>query len=163
MRSAIIRLARSAALGTAALGVVLTGTAVAHADEWPVIPSEPSYSTPVEYKNFLTPSDPDYWNPLVNKNRLTSPYGTRTKIVCTALPYGVLSECWQADLACNAHKLIKLPWNVPAIVGGGQPGGGPGHFVYPVGTATHVDGPIHGGAPAGPPAGGGGENRVTCP
>ena len=41
-------------------------------------------------------------------------------------------DCWQADRDGNPHKLIRLPFNFPAVVGWGQPGGGPSHFVFPV-------------------------------
>ena len=124
--------ARTVVAVAVALGVVVGtgGIATAH-DAWP--PPPPPGSTPIvpfDTKDFLTPDDPDYWNPLYADDRLTSPYGTSTRIVCTAF-HGVLLECWQADGAGNPHKLVRLPFNFPAIVGWEQPGGGPSHFVYP--------------------------------
>lgn len=85
---------------------------------------------PFDYNGFLTPTDLDYWNPFVSQNRLTSPFGTSTRIVCTGF-HGVLLECWQADREGNPHKLTKLAQDYPGSLGGGLPGGGPGHFVYP--------------------------------
>ena len=118
MRTTFKRLARSAAIVTASLGLMLGGAAVANADEWPPIPDYPTPLVPFETKAFLTPNDLDYWNPLASSNRLTSPYGTSTRIVCTAF-HGVLLECWQADRAGNPHKLTKLPFNFPSITGSG--------------------------------------------
>lgn len=116
------------------IALVLFGAALgigsAAADEWPPIPDYPTPIVPYETKAFLTPTDLDYWNPLVSKDRLTSPFGTSTKIVCTSF-HGVTLECWQADQNGNPHKLIKLPFNFPSITGWQLPGGGPGHFVYP--------------------------------
>jgi hypothetical protein len=130
MRTTIKRLARSAAIVTASLGLMLGGAAVANADEWPPIPDYPTPLVPFETKAFLTPNQVDYWNPLVAQNRLTSPFGTSTRIVCTAF-HGVTLDCWQADQAGNPHKLVRLPFNFPAITGWQMPGGGPSHFVYP--------------------------------
>ncbi|WP_408014495.1 hypothetical protein [Rhodococcus spongiicola] len=83
-----------------------------------------------DYDGFLTPTDLDYWNPFVNQNRLTSPFGTSTRIVCTSF-HGVLLDCWQADRQGNPHKLVQLPRNYPGSTGSSQPGGGPSRFVYP--------------------------------
>ncbi|WP_305095189.1 hypothetical protein [Prescottella sp. R16] len=110
--------------------MTVTAAGVASADEWPTPPSEPSATGPYDYSNFLTPADPDYWNPFVSRDRLTSPYGTSTRISCFAF-HGVLLDCWQADLDGNPHKLVQLPLNFPGSLGAGLPGGGPGHFVYP--------------------------------
>ncbi|WP_406232581.1 hypothetical protein [Nocardia sp. NBC_01009] len=116
---------------TAVAAAVLLGTSgVAAADEWPPVPTTPSPTAPFETKHFLTPGDLDYWNPLVSRDRLTSPFGTSTRIVCSAF-HGVTLGCWQADRAGNPHKLIRLPFNVPSVTGSSQPGGGPSHFVYP--------------------------------
>lgn len=119
----------AAAVGVAA-GIILAGSGIANADEWPPIPDYPSPSVPFETKNFLTPTDPAYWNPLLAENRLTSPYGTETRIVCTAF-HGVLTGCWQADEQGNPHKLVALPFDFPNVSGSSMPGGGPQHFVYP--------------------------------
>jgi hypothetical protein len=130
MRTTVKRWARSAAIMTAAVGMMLGGAAVANADEWPPVPNYPTPLVPFETKGFLTPTDLDYWNPLVSMNRLTSPFGTSTRIVCTAF-HGVTLDCWQADQSGNPHKLVRLPFNFPAITGWQLPGGGPSHFVYP--------------------------------
>ncbi len=93
----------------------------------------PAVSQPagtVRLRRFLTPTDLDYWNPFVSANRLTSPFGTDTRVVCTGF-HGVLLECWQADREGNPHKLTKLAQDYPGSLGAGLPGGGPGHFVYP--------------------------------
>lgn len=109
---------------------LVIGSGVANADEWPPIPDYPSPSVPFEASGFLTPTDPAYWNPLVAENRLTSPYGTSTRIVCTSF-HGVLTGCWQADAQGNPHKLVALPFDFPNVSGSSMPGGGPQHFVYP--------------------------------
>lgn len=110
----------------------LGAPALAHAaDAWPPVPDYPSPSVPFDTTDFLTPDKPEYWNPFVQKNRLTSPYGTSTRIVCTAF-HGVLTGCWQADRDGNPHELVRLPANLPNVTGSALPGGGPGHFVYPV-------------------------------
>lgn len=122
------------AVSAAAIAIVCTGTAQAQSqtqDEWPPIPTYPSPSVPFDHSNFLTPEQPDYWNPSVNRDRLTSPFGTSTRIVCTAF-HGVLTGCWQADENGNPHKLIRLQSNIPNVTGSTLPGGGPGHFVYPI-------------------------------
>ncbi|MEU7764245.1 hypothetical protein AB0B25_03875 [Nocardia sp. NPDC049190] len=123
----IIRLAVTTSIACTAL---IGGAGIAAADEWPPVPTQPSPTAPYETKNFLTPTDPAYWNPLDTRNRLTSPYGTSTRIVCTAF-HGVTLGCWQADRDGNPHKLIALPFNFPAITGSAQPGGGASHYVYP--------------------------------
>ncbi|MBF6331150.1 hypothetical protein [Nocardia transvalensis] len=124
---------RKAALGAAAVlataTVLVAGAGTASADEWPV--QQPNSPVSVfETKSFLTPGDLNYWNPFDASYRLTSPYGTSTRIVCTAF-HGVIMSCWQADRDGNPHQLKKLPFNFPAVVGWQQPGGGPSHFVYP--------------------------------
>ncbi|HEY5854725.1 MAG TPA: hypothetical protein VIW24_11905 [Aldersonia sp.] len=130
MRAAI-RLVMVAATAVVLMAAALVGGAgIANADEWPPVPDYPTPIVPFETKDFLTPTDLDYWNPLAAQNRLTSPYGTSTRIVCTTF-HGVLLECWQADRAGNPHKLTRLPFNFPAVVGWQLPGGGPSHFVYP--------------------------------
>lgn len=125
------KIARGASLlaATAALtGTVFAfGTGVAAADEWPV--QEPNSPISVfETKDFLTPSDLDYWNPLVNRYRLTSPFGTSTRIVCTAF-HGQRMACFQADAEGNPHQLTSVPGNFPSITGSSQPGGT--HYAYP--------------------------------
>lgn len=130
MSTAVRRTARVAASLCAAATVVLAGAGIASADEWPVPPPYPSPLAPFDYNGFLTPTDPNYWNPFVSENRLTSPFGTGTRIVCTGF-HGVLLECWQADREGNPHKLTKLAQDYPGSLGAGLPGGGPGHFVYP--------------------------------
>lgn len=50
--------------------------------------------------------------------------------MCTGF-HGVLLDCWQADPQGNPHKLVQLPLDFPGSMGSYQPGGGPGHFVYP--------------------------------
>ncbi|WP_371829973.1 hypothetical protein [Rhodococcoides trifolii] len=123
----LVRILAALAVTAAAL---FAGSGMASADEWPPVPAEPSPSVPFETKGFLTPTDPNYWNPLVAENRLTSPFGTSTRIVCTAF-HGVYTGCWQADERGNPHKLVALPFNFPSITGWSLPGGGPAHFVYP--------------------------------
>ncbi len=114
---------------------VLGAPAVAQAaDAWPPVPDYPSPLVPFDNTDFLTPDNPEYWNPFVQKDRLTSPFGTSTRIVCTSF-HGVLTGCWQADRAGNPHQLVRLPANLPNISGSSLPGGGPGHFVYPVWSA----------------------------
>lgn len=130
MDTAVRRIAGFAAAACAAATVAVTGGGVAAADEWPTPPDEPSAIGPAEYYGFLTPTDLDYWNPFVSRDRLTSPFGTSTRIVCTGF-HGVLLECWQADLEGNPHKLVQLPLDFPGSLGANLPGGGPGHFVYP--------------------------------
>lgn len=115
----------------AAAATVAVAPALAHADEWPPVPDYPTPTAPMETKNFVTPDNPLYWNPLAAVNRLTSPYGTSTRIVCQGF-HGVLLACWQADRNGNPHKLVQLPVNFPSVTGSEMPGGGPGHFVYPV-------------------------------
>lgn len=123
--------AQAVVVAASVAAVALGSTAIAQAqDEWPPIPPYPSPSVPFDNSNFLTPENPNYWNPFVNQDRLTSPFGTSTRIVCTAF-HGVLTGCWQADQYGNPHKLIRLQANVPNVSGSGLPGGGPGHFVYP--------------------------------
>lgn len=109
---------------------VIAGAGVANADEWPPYPDYPSPSVPFDTKDFLTPTDPAYWNPLVAENRLTSPFGTNNRIVCTSF-HGVLTGCWQADNAGVPHKLVALPFDFPNVSGSSMPGGGAQHFVYP--------------------------------
>ncbi|GAB2650897.1 hypothetical protein ABI214_04245 [Prescottella soli] len=130
MSTAVRRIAGFAVATSAAATIAVAGAGVASADEWPPVPTEPSPTAPGEYYNFLTPTDLDYWNPFVSRNRLTSPFGTSTRIVCTGF-HGVLLSCWQADLQGNPHKLVQLPLDFPGSTGSSQPGGGPGHFVYP--------------------------------
>lgn len=120
----------AAALFGFTAATVLVGNGVANADEWPPIPNYPSPSIPFETDGFLTPTDLDYWNPLLAADRLTSPYGTSTRIVCTAF-HGVLTGCWQADANGNPHRLIALTFDFPNVTGSSMPGGGPQHFVYP--------------------------------
>ncbi|MGB3771579.1 MAG: hypothetical protein WBA00_10570 [Rhodococcus sp. (in: high G+C Gram-positive bacteria)] len=124
------RSATLAAVSTIGVVSMLLGSGVANADEWPPVPAQPSASGPFETNSFLTPTDLDYYNPFVENNRLTSPFGTSTRIVCTGF-HGVLSQCWQADGNGNPHRLIRLPYNVPNISGSFLPGGGSSHFVYP--------------------------------
>jgi hypothetical protein len=125
------RAVRLAATATLTAAAVLGSAGAAAADDWPPIPPYPSPSVPFDTKDFLTPTDPDYWNPFVSKNRLTSPFGTSTRIVCTAF-HGVLTGCWQADQNGQPHKLVPLPLDFPGSTGSMLPGGGPSHFVYPI-------------------------------
>ena len=67
----------------------------------------------------------------MNEPRLTSPFGTSTRIVCQGF-HGVTTDCWQADLEGRPHKLTRLPANLPDLTGSSAPGGGVGHFVYPL-------------------------------
>lgn len=117
-----------AALTGAAL-VAGAGAASAQ-DEWPV--QQPDSAIYVfEADGWLTPDEPAYWNPLVNEPRLTSPFGTSTRIVCQGF-HGVTTECWQADEQGRPHRLVRLPANLPNLAGSSAPGGGVGHFVWPV-------------------------------
>ncbi|WP_241384044.1 hypothetical protein [Rhodococcus sp. CH91] len=122
---------RAGVIAVLAGGAVLGGAGVAAAqDEWPVPrPDSPVYV--FEADHWLTPDNPAYWNPLVNEPRLTSPFGTSTRIVCQGF-HGVTTACWQADLEGRPHKLERLPANLPNVTGSSAPGGGVGHFVYPV-------------------------------
>jgi hypothetical protein len=131
MRTAARRTARVAATTALAAAALLAGTGAAAADEWPTPPPYPTPLVPYETKNFLTPTDLDYWNPFVSADRLTSPYGTSTRIVCEGF-HGVTLDCWQADRQGQPHKLVKLALDFPGSTGYLLPGGGPGHFVYPV-------------------------------
>ena len=115
-------------LASAALAVPATAHA---ADAWP--DQKDYFSYLYETSAFLTPTDLDYWNPLVDQSRLTSPYGTSTRIVCSSWR-GVTMDCWQADRDGNPHKLQALPMNFPVLFTDGRPGGGPKHFVYPLWT-----------------------------
>ncbi|WP_137724849.1 hypothetical protein [Prescottella subtropica] len=130
MNTVVRRIIGGAAAVCAAAALTVTVSPLASADEWPTPPSEPSATGPFDVSDFLTPTDLDYWNPFVSRNRLTSPYGTSTRISCFAF-HGVLLSCWQADRDGNPHKLIELPLDFPGSLGSGLPGGGPGHFVYP--------------------------------
>ncbi|WP_174564505.1 hypothetical protein [Nocardia inohanensis] len=119
---------RVGAIVSAAGAALALGMGVAHAGEWP----EQQPNSPIsvfETKNFLTPDNPGYWNPFDFGNRLTSPYGTSTRIVCNSF-HGVTMSCWQADQDGNPHQLQKLPFNFPALPGYGRLDGG-SNFVYP--------------------------------
>ncbi|MFI6172392.1 hypothetical protein ACIBCN_36825 [Nocardia sp. NPDC051052] len=122
------RLARGAALASVAAAALLIGAGTATADEWP---SDNGGALSVyETKDFAVPSDADYWNPFSDRHRLSSPFGTSTRIVCTSF-HGVQQDCWQADLDGNPHKLNKAPLDVP-WAGSAQTGRfGPTHYVYP--------------------------------
>lgn len=109
---------------------VLAGTGVAAADEWPQVPDYPSAVVISETSHFLTATDPDFWNPLVNADRLTSPYGTSTRIVCTSFHGGTMG-CWQADEAGEPHLLTTLPVNLPSVGSSSSTSGGPRHYVFP--------------------------------
>jgi hypothetical protein len=126
------RVTRKSLFG-ATFGVLVAASVVsappAAADEWPQVPDYPTPVSTFETKNFLTPTDLDYWNPLVNSPRLSSPYGTSTRIVCQSF-HGTTFACWQADRDGNPHKLTSLPFNFPSIVGYGMVNS-PSHFVYP--------------------------------
>lgn len=130
MTSVSRHVARGALTVGCAVAVALGAAGTAAADEWPPMPDYPTPLVPFETKNFLTPADPAYWNPLDPRERLTSPFGTSTRIVCTAF-HSVTFECWQADEHGNPHKLVKLPANIPSVTGSSQPGGGRSHYVYP--------------------------------
>ncbi|MFC9438284.1 hypothetical protein [Nocardia sp. NPDC057030] len=121
------RLARGAALVAVTGAALMMGTGSAAADEWP---SNNGGLSVYETKDFAVPSDPDYWNPLSDRHRLSSPFGTSTRIVCTGF-HGVQQDCWQADLDGNPHKLNRAPLDVP-WAGSAQTGRyGPIHYVYP--------------------------------
>lgn len=121
------RLARGAALAAVTGAALLMNTGTAAADEWP--PNNGALSV-YETKDFAVPSDPDYWNPFSERHRLSSPFGTSTRIVCTSF-HGVQQDCWQADLDGNPHKLNRAPLDVP-WAGSAQTGRyGPIHYVYP--------------------------------
>ncbi|GAF48389.1 hypothetical protein RW1_053_00280 [Rhodococcus wratislaviensis NBRC 100605] len=130
MTTATRRFAQITATVAVAAAALLGSAGVAAADEWPPVPTEPSPVAPFDNQNFLTPTDLDYWNPFVSANRLTSPFGTANRIVCTGF-HGVLLDCWQADQNGQPHKLVKLSMDFPGSLGATLPGGGPGHFVYP--------------------------------
>ncbi|WP_277835756.1 hypothetical protein [Speluncibacter jeojiensis] len=135
MRQRTRRVTRLAATAVLTGSIVTTaGAGVALADSWPTPPPYPTPTAPYETADFLTPADPGYWNPFVSADRLTSPFGTSTKIVCESF-HGVKLDCWQADLQGNPHKLVQLPLDFPGSTGAGLPGGGPGHFVYPFWSA----------------------------
>ncbi|MGW5075360.1 hypothetical protein [Rhodococcus sp. NPDC004095] len=129
-----VRLRSFTLAGLVAAALIGAPAAANAADEWPPIPDYPSPSVPFDNTHFLTPDNPEYWNPFVAKDRLTSPYGTSTRIVCTAF-HGVLTGCWQADRDGNPHELVRLPADFPNVSGSSLPGGGPGHYVYPVWSA----------------------------
>ncbi|NKV83950.1 hypothetical protein GS930_15755 [Rhodococcus hoagii] len=129
MSTALRRTARIAAALGATAAVALAGAGTASADEWPTPPPYPSPLAPFDYDGFLTPTDLDYWNPFVSANRLTSPFGTDTRVVCTGF-HGVLLECWQADREGNPHKLTKLAQDYPDRSGRAARRRA-GHFVYP--------------------------------
>ncbi|MFC9789982.1 hypothetical protein [Rhodococcus sp. NPDC127528] len=131
MRTAARHTARVAATTALGAAAILAGTGVAAADEWPTPPPYPTPLVPYETTSFLTPTDLDYWNPFVSADRLTSPYGTSTRIVCEGF-HGVTLDCWQADRQGRPHKLVKLAMDYPGSLGSALPGGGAGHFVYPV-------------------------------
>ncbi|WP_327109869.1 hypothetical protein OHB12_18630 [Nocardia sp. NBC_01730] len=121
-------LARIAALTAMAGAALLIGAGTAAADDWPT--DGGGAFEVYETKNFAVPSDPDYWNPLSDRNRLTSPFGTSTRIVCTSF-HGVQQGCWQADLDGNPHKLNTAPLDMP-YAGSSKTGNfGPRHYVYP--------------------------------
>ncbi|SDE68213.1 hypothetical protein [Rhodococcus tukisamuensis] len=124
------RAARIAATAAVAATALLGAAGTAAADEWPTPPPYPSPIVPYDTKAFLMPTDLDYWNPFVSADRLTSPFGTSTRIVCQGF-HGVTTDCWQADQNGNPHKLVKLAYDFPGSTGSNLPGGGPGHFVYP--------------------------------
>ncbi|MEE2031974.1 hypothetical protein [Rhodococcus chondri] len=130
MRSSVRNFVGVCAAAAFTVTAMLGGAGVAAADEWPPIPEYPSPMVPFETDNFLTPEQPAFWNPLVAEDRLTSPFGTATRIVCTAF-HGVMVDCWQADERGEPHKLVRLPFNFPSVTGSSMPGGGPAHFVYP--------------------------------
>lgn len=120
------------------VGLVIAGVigspALAQAeDAWPTAPDYPSPVTVYETDRFLTPTDPAYWNPLVDEYRLTSPYGTGTRIVCKSF-LGGTAGCWQADRGGNPHQLAELPVNFPHLFSTQWPGYAPKHFVYPFWT-----------------------------
>ena len=133
MVNGLRRILRAGAVAAVTGGIVLGGAGIASAqDEWPVQqPNSPITVFDVDPANWLTPDELAYWNPLVNEPRLTSPFGTNTRIVCQGF-HGVTTDCWQADLEGRPHKLERLPANLPNVTGSSAPGGGVGHFVYPL-------------------------------
>ncbi|MGO4614891.1 hypothetical protein AB4305_00970 [Nocardia sp. 2YAB30] len=122
------RLARIAALTTVACAALLIGAGTAAADDWPT--DGGGAFAVYETNNFAVPSDPDYWNPLSDRNRLTSPFGTSTRIVCTSF-HGVQQDCWQADPDGNPHKLNTAPLDMPYAGSSKTGNSGPRHYVYP--------------------------------
>ncbi|MFE3441440.1 hypothetical protein ACFXNW_00250 [Nocardia sp. NPDC059180] len=127
MNIGIGHFARLAVISTAAGATLLVGAGAATADEWP---SQGNGRSVFETKDFAVPSDVDYWNPLSSRNRLSSPFGTSTRIVCTGF-HGVMQDCWQADLDGNPHKLEIAPLEMP-YAGSSQTGRpGPTHYVFP--------------------------------
>ncbi|WP_405164180.1 hypothetical protein OG203_03395 [Nocardia sp. NBC_01499] len=122
------RLARCAALTALTSAALLIGAATAAADDWP---SDGGGALSVyDTKDFAVPSDADYWNPFSDRNKLSSPFGTTTRIVCTSF-HGVQQDCWQADQDGNPHKLNKAPLDVP-WAGSSKTGYyAPVHYVYP--------------------------------
>ncbi|MEU5841615.1 hypothetical protein [Rhodococcus sp. NPDC047139] len=114
-------------------GVVLGGAGIATAqDEWPTqVPGSAVTVSDADPDSWLTPEDPAYWNPSVDEPRLTSPFGTSTRIVCQHF-HGVSIGCWQADQDGRPHRLVPLPANLPNVTGSSMPGGGVQHYVYPI-------------------------------
>ncbi|MFI6367324.1 hypothetical protein ACIBG0_31750 [Nocardia sp. NPDC050630] len=106
---------------------LLIGAGTAAADDWP---SNGGGLEVYETKDFAVQSDPDYWNPFSDRNRLTSPFGTSTRIVCTSF-HGVQQDCWQADIDGNPHKLNISPLDLPYAGSSGTGHFGPKHYVYP--------------------------------
>lgn len=121
------RVPRIALLSAMAGAAMLIGAGTAAADDWP---SDGGAFEVYETKNFAVQSDPDYWNPLSDRNRLTSPYGTNTRIVCTSF-HGVQQDCWQADPNGNPHKLTTAPLDVPYAGSSGTGHFPPKHYIYP--------------------------------
>lgn len=122
------RVPRIALLSAMASAAMLFGVGVAAADDWPT--DGGGAFEVYETKNFAVRSDPDYWNPLSDRNRLTSPYGTGTRIVCTSF-HGVQQDCWQADSDGNPHKLTIAPLDIPYAGSSGTGHFAPKHYVYP--------------------------------
>ncbi|MET8870665.1 hypothetical protein [Nocardia sp. NPDC004604] len=118
---------RIALLSAMAGAAMLIGAGTAAADDWP---SGGGAFEVYETKNFAVRSDPDYWNPLSDRNRLTSPYSTNTRIVCTSF-HGVQQDCWQADPDGNPHKLTIAPLDVPYAGSSGTGHFAPKHYIYP--------------------------------
>ncbi|WP_433716327.1 hypothetical protein ACQP2U_01770 [Nocardia sp. CA-084685] len=123
----IKRFLRIALLFATAGAGVLIGAGTAAADDWP---SNGGGLEVYETKDFAVQSDPDYWNPFSDRNRLTSPFGTSTRIVCTSF-HGVQQDCWQADIDGNPHKLNIAPLDLPYAGSSGTGHFGPKHYVYP--------------------------------
>ncbi|WP_433524130.1 hypothetical protein ACQPZ2_02560 [Nocardia pseudovaccinii] len=122
------RVLRIALLFATAGVTLLIGAGTAVADDWP---SNGDGGLEVhETKDFAVQSDPDYWNPFSDRNRLTSPFGTSTRIVCTSF-HGVQQDCWQADLDGNPHKLDIAPLDLPYAGSSGTGHFGPKHYVHP--------------------------------